>query len=82
MKPEKATSLRRGLELLLMLGDQQALDDRGLGVVRLAELIGGDKSRVSRTLRNLADYDLVERDPETLAYRFGWRLFTLAERAR
>jgi IclR family KDG regulon transcriptional repressor len=77
---ERATSLRRGLDLLLALGGDEALEQGGLGVVRLAELLGSEKSRVSRTLRVLADYQLVERDPETLAYRLGWRMFFLARR--
>jgi IclR family transcriptional regulator, KDG regulon repressor len=80
MSAEKATSLRRGLELLLALGEEEALAAGGLGVVRLAELVGGEKTRVSRTLQTLAAYDLVERDPDTLAYRTGWRLFALASR--
>ncbi|MEX2613043.1 MAG: IclR family transcriptional regulator [Gaiellaceae bacterium] len=70
---ETATSLKRGLAILL------ALDEGGeLGVTRVSELVGREKSQVSRTLKVLADLGLVERDPETLAYRLGWRLFTLA----
>lgn len=53
----------------------------GLGVVRLAELRGDDKSQLSRTLATLAEHGYVERDPETLAYRLGWRVFALAARA-
>jgi IclR family KDG regulon transcriptional repressor len=79
-KRERATSLRRGLDLLLALGEDEALEQGGLGVMRLSELVGSDKSRVSRTLRILADYRLLERDPETLAYRLGWKLFILARR--
>jgi len=41
-------------------------------------LVGRDKSQVSRTLRLLAESGLVDRDSETLRYRLGWRLFTLA----
>lgn len=50
----------------------------GLGVVRLAELTGGDKSQVSRLLKTLDAHGLVERDPDTRAYRLGWQLFVLA----
>jgi DNA-binding IclR family transcriptional regulator len=78
MEAEPATSLRRGLDILLALGGVEALANGGLGVVRLAELTGSDKSRVSRTLKTLDEYRLVERDPDTLAYRLGWTLFTLA----
>jgi DNA-binding IclR family transcriptional regulator len=78
---ERATSLRRGLELLLALGGDDAVRAGGLGVVRLAEIVASDKSRVSRTLRTLGEYGLVERDEATLAYRLGWRLYALAARA-
>jgi DNA-binding IclR family transcriptional regulator len=70
---EAATSLKRGLAILFALGSGDEL-----GVTRIAELVGREKSQVSRTLRVLADQGLVERDPDTLAYRLGWRLFTLA----
>ena len=41
--------------------------------MRLAELVGSDKSQTSRTLATLAEHGLVERDPDTLAYRVGWQ---------
>lgn len=68
-----ATSLKRGLAILLALDGGEEL-----GVTRVAELVGTEKSQASRTLKVLGDHGLVERDPETLAYRLGWRLFTLA----
>ena len=49
--------------------------------MRLAELVGSDKSQTSRTLATLAEGGLVERDPDTLAYRIGWQVFALAARA-
>ena len=81
MSAEKATSLRRAVTLLLALASDDALSDGGLGVVALTQLLGDEKSRVSRTLRTLQEYGLVERDPDTLAYRIGWRVYALADRA-
>ncbi len=78
---EKATSVRRAVELLIALAGDEALSGDGRGVNRLAEGLGDDKSRVSRTLQTLQEYGLVQRDPDTLAYRLGWRLYTLAARA-
>lgn len=63
------------------LGSEEALDAGGLGVVRIAEITGGDKGQVSRLLKTLAEHELVERDPDTLGYRLGWQLFALAARA-
>ncbi len=50
----------------------------GLGVLRLAEITGGDKGQVSRLLKTLDAHGLVERDPDTRNYRLGWQLFVLA----
>jgi DNA-binding IclR family transcriptional regulator len=73
-------ALVRGLEVVRALADEPAARD-GLGVVALAELLGGDKSQLSRTLQTLEEHGFVERDRETRAYRLGWSLFALAERA-
>ncbi len=81
MVVDTATSLRRGIAVLLALQSDEAIGAGGLGVLRLAELLGCDKSQVSRTLKTLAEYDLVDRDPQTRAYRLGWRVFALASRA-
>jgi DNA-binding IclR family transcriptional regulator len=78
---DTATSLRRGVGVLSALHGDEALAAGGLGVLRIAELVGSDKSQVSRTLKILAEYGLVDRDPHTRAYRLGWRLFALASRA-
>jgi IclR family KDG regulon transcriptional repressor len=71
-------SLGRGLDVLVTLGEPEHA--RGLGVVALTELVGGDKSQLSRTLTTLESRGLVSRDPQTLAYRLGPRLFALAAR--
>lgn len=81
MVADTATSLRRGIAVLRALGSDEALGAGGLGVVRIAQLVGDDKSQASRTLKTLAEYGLVDRDPETRAYRLGWAVFALAGRA-
>ena len=75
-----ATGLRRGIRVLEALASDEALAG-GLGVLRIAELVDQDKSQVSRTLRTLAEHGVVDRDPETRAYRIGWSVFALAARA-
>jgi IclR family KDG regulon transcriptional repressor len=73
-------ALARGLEALEVLAREPVARD-GLGVLRLADLVGADKSQMSRTLATLEEHGFVLRDPETLAYRLGWRLFGLAAQA-
>jgi IclR family KDG regulon transcriptional repressor len=77
----KETNLRRELAILTVLGGEEAVQDGGLGVVRIADLIGREKSQVSRTLKTLAESGFVDRDTATLQYRLGWRFFALAARA-
>ncbi len=81
MVAQRATSLKRGTAILIALGSDEAIARNGLGVVRLAEIVGQDKSQVSRALAALADSGLVDRDPDSRAYRLGWRLFALAARS-
>jgi IclR family transcriptional regulator, KDG regulon repressor len=69
-------SLARGLDVLVALSEPAHAD--GLGVVALADIVGGDKSQLSRTLATLESRGLVARERDTLAYRLGWRLFALA----
>jgi len=76
----RVDNVSRAVEALIALGGDETLERGGLGVVRLAELTGGDKGQLSRLLVTLADYGLVERDPETKTYRLGWQLFALATR--
>lgn len=84
LSPERSgqdTSLGRGLDILLALGGEQAIAAGGLGVVQIASLVGREKTQVSRALKTLAELGLVDREPDTLRYRLGWRMFTLAARA-
>jgi IclR family KDG regulon transcriptional repressor len=81
MVAKDATALRRGLQILFALADDGAANGGALGVIRLAELVGKEKSQVSRSLKVLAEYGLVARDPTTLRYRLGWRFFALAAQA-
>jgi IclR family transcriptional regulator, KDG regulon repressor len=73
-----ATSLRRGLAILLAIEGEEVLGVPAPGVTRIAALIGTDKSQVSRSVKILAEHGLVDRDPETLGYRLGWRLLAMA----
>jgi DNA-binding IclR family transcriptional regulator len=75
---DRETSIRRSLEVLLSLGTAEAVASGGLGVTKIADTLGREKSQISRTLKTLADYGLVDRDPDTLAYRLGWRMYALA----
>src|ERR687893_871334 len=81
MVGERELNLRKELAILVVLGREEAVENGGLGVVRIAELIGREKSQVSRALKTLAESGLVDRDPSTLHYRLGWRFFALAARA-
>jgi DNA-binding IclR family transcriptional regulator len=75
-----SSGLARDIEILELLGGAEAMRSGGLGVVRIAQLTGRDKAVVSRALATLADALLLERDPETLNYRIGSRIYGLAAR--
>ncbi|MBV9818370.1 MAG: IclR family transcriptional regulator [Solirubrobacterales bacterium] len=77
---ERETSIRRGVEVLLSLAGEESLISGGLGVTQISELLGREKSQVSRALKALSEYGLVERT-ESSAYRLGWKLFAVAQLA-
>jgi IclR family transcriptional regulator, KDG regulon repressor len=81
MAATDATSLRRGLAILLAIEAEEALGAAAPGVTRIAALIGSEKSQVSRSLKILAEHGVVDRDPETLGYKLGWRLLAMAGRS-
>ncbi len=75
-----AAGVVRDLALLERLADAEATGEPGLGVSMLSELVGREKSQVSRALVRLAGAGLVERAPDR-RYRIGWRVFAIAARA-
>jgi IclR family KDG regulon transcriptional repressor len=81
MPSDRETSIRRGIEVLLSLASDEAVDGGGLGVTRIAERLDREKSQVSRALKVLAEYGLVERNRDALTYRLGWRIYALAQLA-
>ncbi|MGW8955550.1 IclR family transcriptional regulator [Streptomyces sp. NPDC055709] len=82
MSTRTAIGLRRDLEILEVLCSPEAMRGAGLGVTRIAQLTGREKSQISRALAGMKEEGLVDRDPETLAYRCGWRLYALAASTR
>lgn len=76
----RETSLRRGVEVLALLGSDAAPPE-GLGVTRIAQLTGYEKSQISRTLRVLEEADLVQRIAGGRGFRLGWGCFALVSRA-
>lgn len=81
MPQERETSIRRGIEVLLSLGSDEAIANGGLGVTRIGELLDREKSQISRALKALAEYGLVERNSDGVEYRLGWRIYALAQMA-
>jgi DNA-binding IclR family transcriptional regulator len=81
MASEESTTLRRAIDILDALGAAAVTGQPELGVGQVARLVGREKSQVSRSLKTLASSGLVERNPDTLGYRLGWKLFALAETA-
>src|SRR5262249_55846822 len=77
---ERETSIRRGVEVLLSLASDESLSKNGLGVTQIADLLGREKSQVSRALKALSEYGLVQRNPDS-NYQLGWRLYALAQLA-
>ncbi|HVX46493.1 MAG TPA: helix-turn-helix domain-containing protein [Mycobacteriales bacterium] len=75
-----SAGLRRDLDLLRELASEESVRRGGLGVIRLSERLGREKSQVSRALRALEAEGMVERDPSTRTYQLGWGLYALAAR--
>lgn len=81
MATEGSSGLHRTLAILAALGSEEAAERGGLGVVEIARCVGREKTQVSRALKVLDEEGFVERDPDSLVYRLGWRVFTMAVNA-
>ena len=77
MSETRETSLRRGVAILEALASDQAVRNGGLRVTDLVELVGREKSQISRSLRTLTDLGLVERDGDGFRHRLSWRFYLL-----
>jgi len=73
----RETSLRRGVAILEALASDAAVRNGGLRVTDLVELVGREKSQISRSLRTLAELGLVERDGDGFRHRLSWRFYLL-----
>jgi DNA-binding IclR family transcriptional regulator len=74
-----SAGLRRDVEILEVLARPEHAPG-GLGVSRIAELLGREKSQISRALKALEAEGMTERDPDSLGYRLGWRFYAFAAR--
>ena len=79
MASQESTTLCRAIDIMDALGAAARSGQPEVGVNEVARLVGYEKSQVSRSLKTLASAGLVERNPDTLGYRVGWKLFALAE---
>lgn len=67
-------SLARGLKIMTYLAAQPD----GMGVTELADVLGIDKSSVSRLVQTLANYGYAEQDASTRRYRLGPEIVRLS----
>ncbi len=57
----------------------ELFDEKGkeLSVTEIHDLLGFNKASIFRILKNLQDADYLEKDPDTLRYKLGLRLYSL-----
>jgi len=79
-KRRNSSGLARDIEILEALADPDTPPE-GLGVVRIADVIGRDKATVSRAMATLAEFGLLSRDEESRLYRIGPQIFAYAARS-
>ena len=76
------SGLVRDLEVLELLGTDEAFDQGGYGVQDISELTGRDKGQISRVCSTLAQAGVLSRDKATKKYQLGHRMFAIALRTR
>ena len=67
-------SLARGIDILSVIHEKGTVT-----MVEIADIMGVDKSTVSRLMGTLMAYDMVSVDPATKKYRLGFRILYLSE---
>jgi len=78
MAVKRNSSLRRTLEITRVLGTKG--DGSRLRAVDIIDAVGAERSQVSRSLRQLQDFGLVDRDSDR-RYGLSWRWRVAASRA-
>jgi DNA-binding IclR family transcriptional regulator len=76
------SGLVRDLDVLELLGTDDAFERGGYGVQEIAALTRRDKGQISRVCRTLALTGLIARDPASKKYLLGHRMFAIALRTR
>jgi DNA-binding IclR family transcriptional regulator len=76
------SGLVRDLDVLELLGTDEAFERGGYGVQDIALLTKRDKGQISRVCQTLAASGLIARDQQTRKYTLGHRMFAIALRTR
>lgn len=76
------SGLVRDLEVLELLGTDEAFDSGGYGVQEISQLTGRDKAQISRVCKTLQLAGVLARDPGSKKYQLGHRMFAIALRTR
>jgi len=76
------SGLVRDLDVLELLGTDEAFERGGYGVQDIALLTKRDKGQISRVCQTLAASGLISRDQSTRKYTLGHRMFAIALRTR
>lgn len=76
------SGLVRDLDVLELLGTDEAFERGGYGVQEIAHLTKRDKGQISRVCHTLALSGLITRDYRSKKYTLGHRMFAIALRTR